>query len=282
MHTADDGLTVSLPVKAGTHEVGVSFVRRHWEPEGILQPPQRGFARTTNELYFGNPAVDIVSIAGPVSGQRRGRHPSRRAVFTCRPAREPAAARRDDARGPSSRDWPAARIAGRSPTADLETLLAFYRAGQARGGIRGRHPARTPPNPGLAQLPVPHRARAGERGRPARRIASATSISRRDSRSSCGAASPTMNCSTRPRAARSATPAVLEQQVRRMLADRASQALVDNFASQWLTLGKLAGVVPDVDAYPEFDENLREAFRQETRPLRQPLSCARIAASANC
>jgi hypothetical protein len=60
-------------------------------------------------------------------------------------------------------------------------------------------------------------------------------------------------------------PVVVEQQVRRMLAHPRSQALVDNFASQWLTLGKLSGVVPDVDAYPEFDENLREAFRQETR-----------------
>jgi hypothetical protein len=50
-----------------------------------------------------------------------------------------------------------------------------------------------------------------------------------------------------------------------MLKDRRSKALIDNFVSQWLTLGKLSGVVPDVDAYPEFDENLRAAFRQETR-----------------
>ena len=50
-----------------------------------------------------------------------------------------------------------------------------------------------------------------------------------------------------------------------MLTDRRSRALIDNFVSQWLTFGKLSGVVPDVDAYPEFDENLREAFRQETR-----------------
>jgi len=59
--------------------------------------------------------------------------------------------------------------------------------------------------------------------------------------------------------------ATLDRQVRRMLADRRAQSLVDNFASQWLTIGKLSGVVPDVDAYPEFDENLRDAFRQETR-----------------
>jgi len=65
MHTADAGLNVRVPVKAGTHRVGVSFVKRYWAPEGILQPPQRGFARTTNELYFGDPAVESVAIAGP-------------------------------------------------------------------------------------------------------------------------------------------------------------------------------------------------------------------------
>ena len=47
--------------------------------------------------------------------------------------------------------------------------------------------------------------------------------------------------------------------------DPRSQALVDNFATQWLSLGKLAGIVPDVDVYPEFDENLREAMQQEHR-----------------
>src|SRR6266850_2681971 len=65
MHTADAGLAVRLPVKAGTHEVGVSFVRRFSEPEGVLQPQQRGFARTTNELYHGYPSIDTVTIAGP-------------------------------------------------------------------------------------------------------------------------------------------------------------------------------------------------------------------------
>ena len=66
MHTADDKLRARVPVTAGTHTIGVSFVRRYWEPEGILQPPQRGFARTTNELYHGSPAVDNVAITGPL------------------------------------------------------------------------------------------------------------------------------------------------------------------------------------------------------------------------
>src|SRR2546428_9164825 len=71
MHTADANLEVRVPVKAGPHEVGVSFVRRLWEPEGVLQPPQTGFGRTTNEYYHGNPAVEIVSIGGPYGGPAR-------------------------------------------------------------------------------------------------------------------------------------------------------------------------------------------------------------------
>jgi hypothetical protein len=59
--------------------------------------------------------------------------------------------------------------------------------------------------------------------------------------------------------------AVLEQQVRRMLRDPRSEALVEGFATRWLELSKLAGFVPDTQLYPEFDENLREAFATETR-----------------
>src|SRR6185503_13892242 len=77
---------VRVPVTAGTHRVGISFVRRYWEPEGVLQPPQRGFARTTNELYFGNPSVDSVSIAGPLEVRATKDSPARRKVFTCRPS----------------------------------------------------------------------------------------------------------------------------------------------------------------------------------------------------
>jgi hypothetical protein len=60
------------------------------------------------------------------------------------------------------------------------------------------------------------------------------------------------------------TPAVFEQQVRRMLADPRSKALVDNFAGQWLVLRNIKTVAPDAEIYPDFDENLRDAFQQET------------------
>jgi Protein of unknown function (DUF1592)/Protein of unknown function (DUF1588)/Protein of unknown function (DUF1585) len=59
-------------------------------------------------------------------------------------------------------------------------------------------------------------------------------------------------------------PAVLEHQVKRMLADARSRALVTNFASQWLHLRNLDSITPDMRLFPDFDDNLRQAFRQET------------------
>ena len=59
-------------------------------------------------------------------------------------------------------------------------------------------------------------------------------------------------------------PAVLERQVRRMLADPRSQSLVTNFAEQWLYLRNLESITPDMRLFPDFDDNLRQAFRQET------------------
>src|SRR5262249_31380814 len=129
MHTADAGLEVRLPVKAGTHEVGVSFVRRFWEPEGVLQPQQRGFARTTNELYYGNPAVDTVSIAGPYfKGNVTIDSPSRHKIFSCRP------------KDASSEESCAKKILSSLATKayrrqlteeDIQTLMPFYKEGRA-------------------------------------------------------------------------------------------------------------------------------------------------------
>ncbi|HXJ41631.1 MAG TPA: DUF1592 domain-containing protein, partial [Bryobacteraceae bacterium] len=60
-------------------------------------------------------------------------------------------------------------------------------------------------------------------------------------------------------------PGVLEAQVRRMLADTRSRALITNFAEQWLHLRNLASITPDMRTFPDFDDNLRRAFRQETQ-----------------
>jgi hypothetical protein len=62
-------------------------------------------------------------------------------------------------------------------------------------------------------------------------------------------------------------PAVVERHVRRMLADKRSEALVNNFAAQWLYLRNLESARPDNRLFPDFDDNLRQAFRRETEML---------------
>jgi hypothetical protein len=257
MHTADAGLEVRVPVKAGTREVGVSFVRQHWEPEGVLQPPQRGFARTTNELYFGEPRVDKVLVGGPYQTTATSDTPSRRKIFVCRTPTDQCATRILST---------LARRAYRRPVTDAEvnTLFDFYKAGRADGGFdmgiqRGlrrilsapaflfrveHEPSNVAPNTAyrLNQIDL------------ASRLSFFLWSSIPDDE--------LLDLAVRGTLAESS---VLERQVRRMLHDTRSQALVDNFANQWLKLGRLAGVVPDVDEFPDFDENLREAVQQETR-----------------
>ena len=62
-------------------------------------------------------------------------------------------------------------------------------------------------------------------------------------------------------------PPVLERQVRRMLADSRSKALVTNFAAQWLHLRNLDAITPDMRLFPDFDDNLRQAFRRRDGAL---------------
>jgi hypothetical protein len=63
------------------------------------------------------------------------------------------------------------------------------------------------------------------------------------------------------------TPAEYTRQVRRMLADPRASRLVENFAGQWLQLRNLITIAPNSDDFPDFDDNLREAFRRETEML---------------
>ena len=97
-----------------------------------LQPPQRGFARTTNELYYGNPAVESVLIGGPYRGAVAADTPSRRKVFVCRPTSRAA-----EAACAKTILSTLARRAYRRPVtgAEVETLLGFYQTGRSEGGF---------------------------------------------------------------------------------------------------------------------------------------------------
>ena len=252
MLTADRGLEVRAPVKAGPHSVGVSFVRRLWEAEGILQPPQTGFGRTTNELYFGYPALKTVSIGGPFNVTGPGESPTRRALFVCTP-------RDADAELPCAQKIlsAVATRAYRRPitAAETQVLLDFYRAGRAEeksfdAGIqRGLERVLAAPS---------FIFRINNPAAPDLNLASKLSFF-------LWSSIPDEELLNTAMRGRLKDPAVLEQQVRRMLRDPRAHALVEGFATRWLELSKIAGVVPDTHLYPEFDENLREAMAEETK-----------------
>ena len=261
MHTADAGLEARVPVKAGEHQVSISFVRRFWEPEGILQPPQIGFGRTTNEYYHGNPSVEYVYIGGPYGTTARGDSPSRRKVFICTP--KDAAGEEPCAKKILST---VATRAYRRPVTgdDVQTLLSFYRAGREEkdfdeGIQKGLERILAAPSFLFRVERVPVNVKAG----------SAYRLNDLDLASRLSfflwSSIPDDELRNLAIGGRLREPKILEQQVQRMLRDPRSRALVDGFANRWLGLSKLAGIVPDTDLYREFDENLRDAMAQETQ-----------------
>ncbi len=257
---ADEGLEVRIPVKAGPRVVGVSFPRELWEPEGVLQPRQTGFALAVNETADGNPAVGSVEIAGPYTVDGPGDTPSRQKIFVCRPMR-PA----DEAPCAKQILSTLARRAYRRPVpeGDVRTLLSFYEAGRRDGSF----------DAGIQfalerLLADPDFLFRIERDPVDIAPATAYAVSglALASRLSFFLWSSIPDDELLDLAARGelSDPVVQEQQVRRMLADARSKALVDNFVGQWLYLRNLRSVYPDADVFPEFDENLREAFQRET------------------
>jgi Protein of unknown function (DUF1592)/Protein of unknown function (DUF1588)/Protein of unknown function (DUF1585)/Protein of unknown function (DUF1587)/Protein of unknown function (DUF1595) len=261
MQNADAGLEVRVPVKAGARDVTVSFVKQYYETTGILRPAERGFARSVDELFHGHPAVDTILIGGPYAAAGPGDTPSRRRVFTCSPkdrALEASCAKQILSN--------LARRAYRRPVTekDVERLLSFYEAGRAEGGFetgiqRGIERILAAPSFifRIEEEPV------GKAPGTVYRLNDLALASRLSF--FLWSSIPDEELLDVAIRGKLSDPATLAKQVRRMFDDPRSLALVDNFATQWLSVGKLAGIVPDVDAYPEFDENLREAMQQEYR-----------------
>ena len=255
-------LEVRVPVDAGPHVVGVSFVRNRWEPEGPLQPVMKGAVLSNDERYHGNAEVQALTIEGPYEGAVPDDTPSRRAIFVCRPAaasEEEACAERILSR--------LARLAYRRPptVGDVETLLEFYRDGRAKAGGSfdtgiqlALERQLVDPDFLLRVLEDPPGARPGQ--------VYALGDLELASRLSFFLWSSIPDEELLDVAERGALtdPAMLRRQVRRMLADPRSEALVSNFAAQWLHLRNLDDVKAEPSVYPEFDQDLVEAFRRET------------------
>ena len=264
----DAGLHVRIPVSAGPHLIGVTFAPKStWYTEGTgprrlpLASNSYAMATATSAARgrIGS-AVGSIEIEGPSAATMRTDSPSRRRIFVCRPA-----SGADEA--PCARDILSA-IAGRAyrrplNEADVQTLLRFYQEGRGGGdfetGIR-RGLERI-----LTDLEFLYRVQ-----RTPAAVESGTVYPISDielaSRLSFFLWSSIPDDELLDLAARGELhdAAVLEQQVRRMLADSRSTAFIDNFFGQWLNVRNLEAAVPNVQAFPQFDENLRAAFQRET------------------
>jgi hypothetical protein len=258
----DAHLRVRVPVTAGPHAVGVTFPKN---PSILLET-----ARQPYEAHFNyyrhpriQPAVYEISILGPYDRSGPGNTPSRDRIFVCHPdsASEEAAC--------------ATRIletlmqrAYRRPVTeqDLRRPFELYEATRADAGFEAGIEMAV-----AAVLVSPEFIFRVERdpdnvspGQPYRltelELASRLSFfiwsSIPDDELLAIAARGTLS-----------TPNVLEQQVRRMLSDPRSANLVTNFSAQWLHLRNLESIAPDMRRFPDFDDNLRQAFRQETELL---------------
>ncbi len=261
--TGDAGLEVRVEVAAGPRTVGVSFVREHWEPEGLPQPLQRGRVLTNDQIYMGNAAVGAVEIGGPYETTSRDVDtPSRRAIFSCRPA-----AVEDEvgcAREILSR---LARRAYRRPVQeeDLSVLMSFFDEGRDGGGFD--HGVQFALERMLVDPDFLLRVERDPGGLSAEASTFPVSDLELASRLSffLWSSVPDDELLAASEAGRLSEPAVLEAQARRLLADpRATTALVDDFTAQWLNLRRVGEVVVDPGQYPHYDETLLAAFKEET------------------
>ena len=269
--TGDAGLEIRVPVEAGPRVVGVSFVRELWEPEGLPQPLQRGRVLTNDQLYMDYASVASVQIGGPYQIARTAKDtPSRRAIFVCEPSGAKGPTRVDDERVCATKILSRiARLAYRRPVtnADVRTLSEFFQSGRRDGGTfeAGIQFA-------LERVLVdPDFLLRVHRDPPAAKDASQSPYPLSDlevaSRLSffLWSSIPDERLLDLAERGQLTKPSVLEQQVRRMLADpRATEALVDDFAAQWLNLRRVGEVVVHPDRYPNFDDSLLDAFRRET------------------
>jgi hypothetical protein len=260
--TADEGLNLRIAVKAGPHDVSATFpMRTNALTEDLMRPRVRAYV--SDGETRGMPEISRIIVAGPFNASGATETPARRRLFTCRPDR--AAAEISCAKNIISH---VARRAYRGlvTDADVEDLLGFYNtARKSEGFEQGIEAALTRM---LASPKFLFRFEFDPRGI-APGVAYQISDGDLASRLSFMLWSSIPDDPLLEAAARGDLrhPAMLERQVRRMLADTRARALVDNFAGQWLYLRNLESVLPDKGEFPEFDNNLRQAFRRETELL---------------
>jgi hypothetical protein len=272
-------LKARVRVAAGPHDVGVTFFRRNRAQSD--EPLQLHELHHDLQDMNGLPIVEHVAVTGPFNATGPGDTPSRRQIFTCRPgstgltaSKTPAqaAARRSSQDVQASEDGCAQTIlkglahrAYRRPVTadDLDPLMELYEAARAEGstfdaGIEQALRLVLASPKFLFRVETPPAATAGGIARVSDlELASRLSFF-------LWSSIPDDELLKLAEQGRLDEPAVLQAQVERMLRDPKSRALVDSFATQWLRLRNLRSHAPIARDFPNFDNELREAFRIET------------------
>jgi len=256
----DQRLAIKIPVKAGTHTIWATTVlRSHAARDDMIKP----FIRTTIDGLdiMGDPSIDRVTIEGPFAATGSGDTPSRRKIFVCRPA-APA----DESACAGKILSTLGRLAYRRPVdkATLDTLMEFYARGRAGkgsfdNGIESALQFILASPEFLIRFEADPSNLAPNAVFRLDDIALASRLS-----FFLWSSIPDDQLLTLAAQGKLKDPAVLEQQVRRMLADGRSRSLIANFAEQWLHLRNLKNSGPDLQAFPDFDDNLRQAMKEET------------------
>jgi hypothetical protein len=256
------GRTPEIPIKAGFHKVGVTFIATSDLPDIGLN---KSFVRTMNSPgaisgYTFYPHVGQVFIEGPFDGAVATSTPSRDKIFECFPAETSEEA--DCAR------TIIATLAGKAfrrpaTDADFETMMAFFQAGREEGG-RFDYGIEAVVQRILADPEFIYRR---EIEPPGVAPGSAYVISDLELASRLSfflwSSIPDEELIELASHGRLHEASVLEQQVERMIADARSEAFIENFTGQWLNVRGMKASEPVVDLFPDFDSTLREAFRKE-------------------
>ena len=256
--TLDERLRTKVFVPAGPHKIGVTFVRRNAAESH--EPLELHTRNLDLQDMNGLPEVDYVNIIGPYDARGAGDTPSRERIFVCHPE-----TRADELPCADDILSTLAHRAYRGPVSekDLGTLLDFYRQGREKGtfesGIRtALRVVLTSPQFLFRSERDPEGLASGALY-PVDDIALASRLS-----FFIWSSIPDDELLELAEQRKLSDPQVFDAQVRRMLADPKAEALVDNFASQWLFLRNVQSVNPDVETFPDFDENLRRSMRRET------------------
>lgn len=262
--SVDRPLRVRIPVTAGPHEIGVTFLKN---PSSLLETRrQPGAARFNMHRHPRlSPAVYQVTIAGPYDSTGPGATPSREILFRhypSRPEEEEESAR-------LNLTALALRAYQRPVTAaDLEEPMRLYREACRDQGFEAGMEA------GLSAILMGPSFLFRVEGSPGKgtpggiRRVTDLELARRLS-FFLWSSIPDEELLDLAVRERLHLPPVLDAQTRRMLADPRAAALSEHFAEQWLHLRNLDAVAPDLRRFPDFDDNLRQAFREESRHLFQ-------------